>query len=123
MHRAKTVGIHRAKQASMHHAKASGHALCKNKHFGCSMCARGTTPKRCLGTSIVASGAKVNGYSVSLPMTEVMEPRFYGTLGLFSRPLNLFRTTGPASGAILYFQITRFFSGIGGLFIGLPWYQ
>ena len=86
----KTVGMHRAKQASMHRAKVSGHALCKNKRFGCSMCAKGRTPKRCLGTSIVASGAKVHGCSVSLPMTKAMEPRFYGTLGLFSGPLNLF---------------------------------
>ena len=55
MHRAKTVGMHRAKQASMHRAKASGHALCKNKRFGCSMCAR-EDPKEvfggiCLGTT------------------------------------------------------------------------
>ena len=56
---------------------------------------QGEDPKRvfggmCLGTSIVASGAKVHGCSVSLPMTDAMEPRFYGTLGLFSGPLNLF---------------------------------
>ena len=54
---------------------------------------------------IVAAGAKEHGNGEPFPMIETTEPQFYGTLSLFSRPLNLFCRPSDLS-AIHYFQTT-----------------
>ena len=113
--------------------KASEHASCKSK-WACIVqkqalrlqhVCKGGPQKGFWGYLFGhdASGAKVHGCGELFPMIEAMEPQFYGTLGLFSGPLNLFPR--PQDLLLVLFSIFRLlvFSGIRSLFIGPPRYQ